>query len=160
MVDILIKHSYEKKQSVHIRILPYASIFAWSARPRQEFPVVTWARRMPLLVNVNKWAGFTVFLMLDLHTLQAATGSQVGFMGSHRISNKRRSGATESQTDSSVRPRLPGQSQRQFRRRGEQGPLRMRLFSRICAEALVASVQARTPHTSLGEPSVPSPNPA
>lgn len=35
IVDILIKRSYEKKQSVHIRILPYASIFLWSRRPCQ-----------------------------------------------------------------------------------------------------------------------------
>lgn len=35
MVGILIKRSYEKKQSVHIRIRPYASIFSWSRRPRQ-----------------------------------------------------------------------------------------------------------------------------
>lgn len=28
---------------------------------------------MPLLANVNKWAGFTGFLMLSVHTMQAAT---------------------------------------------------------------------------------------
>lgn len=35
IVDILRKRSYEKKQSVHIRILPYASISLWSTRPCQ-----------------------------------------------------------------------------------------------------------------------------
>lgn len=35
---------------------------------------------MPVLVNVNKWAGFTVFLMLNIHTMQAATRSKVEFM--------------------------------------------------------------------------------
>lgn len=81
IVDILIKHSYEKKQSVHIWILPYASIFSWSRRPWQWFPVLIWACGMPLLVNGNKWAGFTVFLMLNLHTTQTATGGKVEFMG-------------------------------------------------------------------------------
>lgn len=48
------KTLYEKKQSVHIWILPYASIFSWSRRPWQWFPALTWAYGMPLLVNGNK----------------------------------------------------------------------------------------------------------
>lgn len=57
------------------------------------------ACRVPLLLNVNKWAGFTVFLMLNIHTRQAATRSKVEFMGLHWISNGYRSEATESRTD-------------------------------------------------------------
>ena len=94
---------------------------------------------MPWLVNVNKWAGFTVFLMLNRHTMQAATRSKVGFMGLHWISNGRRSKTTERQPDVSSnvpqgRLQFPWQSSGYCLRRRRKGPLRMWLFLSECSQ--------------------------
>lgn len=43
---------------------------------------------MLLLVNGNKWAGFTVFLMFHVCTMLTATRGEGKFMGVHSISNE------------------------------------------------------------------------
>lgn len=68
-------------------ILPYVSIFPQSWQPCQEFLVLRRPRRMLLLVNGNKWAGFTVFLMFHVCTMPTATRGEGKFMGVHSISN-------------------------------------------------------------------------